>query len=385
MLKQEPTSRYQRVVCGLIALVLFGSANAKSLQPEVTQPRKIDVVIALDVSNSMDGLIDSAKQRLWDIVNELGRAQPQPELRMAILSYGNPEYGIESGFVRVNLPFTNDLDAVNRTLFEFQTNGGDEYVARAVDTALEKLSWSQDPGALRVIFVVGNESAFQDPQISASAIATIAASRGIIINTIYCGNESDPEVLGWRQVAAATNGLFASIDQNAAAVANIATPMDEPLAELNKELNETYIAFGRAGAKSRKNQLEQDANAASMSAPAMASRTAAKATSLYTSDSWDLVAAVESGTVIEEVEAEDLPAEMKDMDASERVAFIEQKSKKREEIQGRIRALADERQNFIKIERARTADDDVKGLDQVITSGLRSQAEEKGFTFDGTE
>lgn len=385
MLKQEPTSRYQRVVCGLIALVLFGSANAKSLQPEVTQPRKIDVVIALDVSNSMDGLIDSAKQRLWDIVNELGRAQPQPELRMAILSYGNPEYGIESGFVHVNLPFTNDLDAVNRTLFELQTNGGDEYVARAVDTALEKLSWSRDPGALRVIFVAGNESAFQDPQISASAIATIAASRGIIINTIYCGNESDPEVLGWRQVAAATNGLFASIDQNAAAVANIATPMDEALAELNKELNETYIAFGRAGAESRKNQLEQDANAASMSAPAMASRTAAKATSLYTSDSWDLVAAVESGTVIEEVEAEDLPAEMKDMDASERVAFIEQKSKKREEIQGRIRALADERQNFIKIKRARIADDDVKGLDQVITSGLRSQAEEKGFTFDGTE
>ena len=66
---------------------------------------QIDVVIALDVSGSMDGLIDSAKQRLWDIVSELGRAQPQPELRMAILSYGNPEYGSASGFVRVDLPF----------------------------------------------------------------------------------------------------------------------------------------------------------------------------------------------------------------------------------------------------------------------------------------
>jgi len=361
--------------------VLFGTANAKSVQPDATQSRKIDVVIALDVSNSMDGLIDSAKQRLWDIVNELGRAQPLPELRMAILSYGNPDYGIESGFVRVDLPFTSDLDAVNQTLFEFQTNGGDEYVARAVDTALAKLSWSRDPGALRVIFVAGNESAFQDPQLSASAVADIAASRGIIINTIYCGSESDPDVLGWRQVAAATNGLFASIDQNAAAVANIATPMDEPLAELNKELNETYIAFGSAGAEARKNQLEQDANAAGMSAPTMASRTAAKATSLYKSDSWDLVAAVESGTVIEEIEAEDLPAEMQDMDASERVAFIEQKSEKREEIQGRIRALADERRDFIEVERAKLADGDDKGLDQVIQSGLRSLAEEKGFTF----
>jgi len=325
MLKSDSRSLYRRVVVGLIALVLLGSANAKSVQQEVTQSRKIDVVIALDVSNSMDGLIDSAKQRLWDIVNELGRAQPQPELRMAILSYGNPDYGIESGFVRVELPFTSDLDAVNQALFEFQTNGGDEYVARAVDTALEELSWSRDPGAFRVIFVAGNENAFQDPQLSASAVAGIAASRGIIVNTIYCGNESNPDALGWRQVAAATNGIFASIDQNAAAVANVATPMDEPLAELNKELNETYIAFGRSGVESRRNQLEQDANAAGMSAPAMASRTAAKATSLYRSESWDLVAAVGSGTILEDIEAEDLPSEMKDMDASERVAFIEQK------------------------------------------------------------
>ncbi len=382
MLKSETRGQYQRLVFGLIVLVLFGSANAKSVQEQTTAPRKIDVVIALDVSGSMDGLIDSAKQRLWDIVNDLGRAQPQPELRMAILSYGNPDYGVESGYVRVDLPFTNDLDAVNKTLFEFQTNGGDEYVARVLDTALEKLSWTSDAGALRVIFVAGNENAFQDPKLSASEVAGLAASKGIIVNTIYCGNESDPEVLGWTQVAAATNGLFASIDQNAGAVANIATPMDEPLAELNQALNETYIAYGSAGAESRKNQLEQDANAAGMSAPAMASRTAAKATSLYNSDSWDLVSAVESGTVLEEVEAEDLPAEMKDMDASERSDFIEQKSKKREEIQGRIQALADERRDYIAVERAKLSDSDAKGLDEVVQNGLRSQAEQKGFTFD---
>lgn len=382
MLRSDTRSRYQRVVFGLAALALFGSANARSAQDESTQPRKIDVVIALDVSNSMDGLIDSAKQRLWDIVNELGRAQPQPELRMAILSYGDPNYGAESGFVRVDLPFTNDLDAVNKTLFELKTNGGDEYVARVIDTALESLAWTNDSGALRVIFVAGNENAFQDPKLSANTVAELAASKGIIVNTIYCGNESDPEVLGWRQVAAATNGLYASIDQNAGAVANIATPMDEPLANLNQDLNETYIAYGSAGAASRKNQLEQDANAASMSAPAMASRTAAKATSLYKSDSWDLVSAVESGTVLQEVGVEDLPIEMKDMDASERAEFVEQKSRQREEIQGRIQALADTRRDYIDAERAKLSDGEAKGLDEVVQHGLRSQAEKKGFTFN---
>ena len=41
----------------------------------------------------MSGLIQSAKQRLWDVVNELNRAQPRPDLRVAVLSYGDPRYG----------------------------------------------------------------------------------------------------------------------------------------------------------------------------------------------------------------------------------------------------------------------------------------------------
>ncbi len=126
MLKSEIKSQWRRIVIGLVVILLLGPANAESLQSAEAQPRKIDVVIALDVSGSMDGLIESAKQRLWDIVNELGRARPQPELRLAILSYGNPEYGVQSGFVRVDLPFTSNLDAVSKTLFEFTTNGGDE-------------------------------------------------------------------------------------------------------------------------------------------------------------------------------------------------------------------------------------------------------------------
>ena len=385
MLNSETNVRWLRVFIALLTLMLLGPANAKSLQGEATQPRQIDVVIALDVSGSMDGLIDSAKQRLWDIVSELGRAQPQPELRMAILSYGNPEYGSESGFVRVDLPFTDDLDAVNKTLFQFTTNGGDEYVARVVNTALNKLTWSSEPGALRVLFVAGNEGAYQDPQIPVLLATEAAASRGIIVNTIYCGSENDSDALGWRQVAASANGIFASINQDAAAVANIPTPMDEQLTALNEELNDTYVAYGQTGIASRENQIEQDKNTAEMSLPAMASRTAAKASPLYKSESWDLIDAVESGKSLEDVADKDLPDVMQEMEAEERAIFIEQKSKKRDEIQGRIQALAEERRDYIQEERARLAEDGEKGLDQVIQEGLQALAEEKGFTFSETE
>src|SRR5690349_16618671 len=120
--------------------------------------RDVDLVIALDVSGSMDGLIESAKQRLWDITNELARARPVPALRVAILSYGSPSYGEQAGYVRVDLPFTADLDRVNATLFAYQTDGGEEYVARAIQTSLDSLQWSGKQDALRIVFVAGNES-----------------------------------------------------------------------------------------------------------------------------------------------------------------------------------------------------------------------------------
>ena len=76
---------------------------------------------------------------------------------------------------------------------------------------------------------------------------------------------------------------------------------------------------------------------------------------------------------------------MQDMEAEERAIFIEQKSKKRDEVQGRIQALAEQRRDYIQEERSRLADNDAKGLDEVIQEGLQALAEEKGFTFSESE
>ena len=84
------------ILCTLLGLSAANFSFAKPNQNPTEPSRQIDVVIALDVSGSMSGLIASAKQRLWDIVNQLGRAQPRPELRISIVSYGNPEYGADA-------------------------------------------------------------------------------------------------------------------------------------------------------------------------------------------------------------------------------------------------------------------------------------------------
>jgi Mg-chelatase subunit ChlD len=180
--------------------------------------RAIDLVICLDVSGSMNGLINAARQNLWSIVNDMATLRPQPELRVALLTYGSPAYGAETGFVSIQAELTTDLDLVSQKLFALTTNGGAEYVARAVKRSLDDLKWSQDPEALKLIFVAGNEAATQDPEFNAMQMASAAIGKGILVNTIYCGNQQNPEADGWRQVAQLADGKFVAIEQNQIAV-----------------------------------------------------------------------------------------------------------------------------------------------------------------------
>jgi hypothetical protein len=357
----------------LAALALAIAAESDAAGPAT---RDVDLVIALDVSGSMEGLLESAKQRLWDITNELRLARPTPALRVAILSYGNPSYGTAAGFVRVDLPFTADLDAVNETLFAFRTNGGDEYVARAIHTSLRSLQWSSERDALRMIFVAGNESAEQDPQLTLEQVTRAAVERDVIVSAIYCGSEGDQIARGWQRVALATNGTYASIDQNAAAVANVATPLDAQLATLNERLNETYLPFGSDGARAQENQLAQDRNAAALSAPAAASRAVTKAGALYRTE-WDLVDAAAGGQPLDEIAVNDLPSEMQLMSPAERAAYVRKKAEARKALQAEIGALAAERHDYIEAERRARGDD--TGLDAAMRDGIRSAAEKKGF------
>jgi hypothetical protein len=230
--------------------------------------------------------------------------------------------------------------------------------------------------------VAGNEAANQDPDISVLEATQAAIARGIVVNTIYCGNEGDEIVAGWRNVSNLTNGLFASIDQNAAAVANVATPMDQELAKLNAALNETYVAFGKDGVESKENQLEQDKNASDVSAPSAASRVVAKAGRLYRNEDWDLVDAMESGVELDELEDESLPEEMQSMSGDERRDFVQGLSSKRQELSAEIADLGKQREAYISAERARLADSEEEGLDEAILGGLRKIASEKGFKFE---
>src|SRR5215208_1243623 len=116
-----------RVIAFALALGFALPLNAADEQkPKPAESKPIDLVLCLDVSNSMDGLIDSAKLRLWDVVNEMGKMKPTPRLRVALYSYGCDAYPSGTGWVRKDLDLTDDLDEVYKVLNALRTNGGTE-------------------------------------------------------------------------------------------------------------------------------------------------------------------------------------------------------------------------------------------------------------------
>jgi hypothetical protein len=332
-----------------------------------TNVKRVDLAIALDTSGSMSGLINSARQKLWDIVNFVARKHKKAELRVGLLTYGSGGTE-EDGYVIVQHDLTRDLDAIYDTLFGLRTSGGTEYVGRVVHRGTRELSWNRSSSTLRVIFVAGNESADQDRRVPVRRAVSLARRKGIFVNAIFCGNRSSSIASGWRQVASRGHGVFAAIDHNHGTV-NVATPYDGKIQRLSGALNATYVAYGRAGHRRAELQKKQDANAARTHAAAGASRAVAKASRLYRNDNWDLVDARKAGK-LKEVSGEELPAQLRGKSKQEINAYLDRMEAKRSRLRKEIQQLAAKRKRYIKQQIARRGLKTDRAFDSALAAGL---------------
>jgi uncharacterized protein YdcH (DUF465 family) len=361
-----------------------GVSPAAPVPAEKSQP--VDLVLCIDTSNSMDGLIASAKIKLWDIVNELAKVKPTPELRVGLYSYGNQGHDPNAGWVKKELDLTSDLDAVYAALNALKTRGGNEFVARVSRDAIKQQKWSPAKNALKLVFVCGNEAVNQDREVSLEDVAKLAKEQGIIINTIYCGDVNDGIGPGWSTFAAQCGGKFASINQDkAASEPVIATPFDKELTELSGKLNKTYVFFGEQRKLLAENQLAQDKNAAAAAPGAAAERAAAKAGALYR-NSYDLIDRLKADEKfdIKKVKEEELPEELKKLKPEEREAHVKKLAEEREALQKKIQELSAQRSKHIEAEIKKLPKTDKdKALDDALRGIIREQAEGKGFKVEG--
>ena len=365
-------------------IYLFAAFLLSASFAQAQAPRQVQVAILFDTSNSMDGLIDQAKSRIWNIVNEISTLSYngfRPSVEIALYHYGNDNLSPGNNYIEQMLALTGDLDAVSQKLFGLRTNGGSEFCGAVIGRSLTDLNWSSNPADLKMIYIAGNEAFNQGP-IDYKEECKRAATRGIFINTIYCGNYDQGVREFWKDGATCSNGDYFNIDSDKK-IAHVKTPYDEQINQYNDSLNKTYYGYGIEGERKKTMQISEDRNAESTSMSVKAERSIAKSKgNVYNNSSWDIVDAVDKdGKDIGKMEEKDLPEEFKGKTTEEKEVMLEEIREDRANYQVKIGELAKNRQQFIDEELKKQAAEgaEVDDFGTSVNESIIKKAEKIGY------
>jgi hypothetical protein len=382
----------------LTALILSSTAAyaTKPVLPDILQPSKyikhqgvettkfvrtgptIQVAILLDTSGSMDGLIKQAKSKIWNIINELSKANKGNEditLQVGLFEYGKQSISKHEGYLQMLLPLSNDLDLLSEKLFALRTNGGDEYAGKVILESINRMQWSDHKDDLKLIIIAGNES-FEQGDIPVDFAINKAVDNNIIVNTVFCGNYDKGISSGWKNGADKSGGKYLNIEQNNQII-RIVTPYDDQIIILGNQLNNTYIGYGSQGRMKKERQNAQDDNAIMESKSMMADRSISKASAQYKNDSWDITSVYEKDEEAGVKVAKEQSEHFKNMSDKDIKAEIDLKAKERNSIKGKISSLEEKRTDYIK----KNKKTDAKDFGSVLLKNVKEQAKGKGFIF----
>ena len=375
------------------ALVYYPQLMAKNVQdvPPINQhlianeKAKVDVVFVLDTTGSMDGLIQTAKEKIWSIATTMASAQQTPEIRIGLVAYRDRG----DAYVTRTVDLSDDLDSVYATLMDFEAVGGGdtpESVNEALYSAVHNMSWSQQDQAYQVIFLVGDAPPHMDyNEVRYPEIVATALDKGIVINTIQCG-DMPTAIEPWTQIASLGNGDFFQVEQAGGAVA-FTTPFDVEIAELSAQLDDTRLYYGTKEEKEKMrgkvaatDKLHESASVASRARRGAFNASEGGRTNLLGQN--ELVAAVASGTVdLNKLEEDALPEALKPMAPEEQKAFVAELADERADLQRQIRELSLDRDGYLakKVDEAGGLAD---SLDQKLYDAVKEQAGEAGLEYE---
>lgn len=359
-----------------------------NLNPKQQHRPKVDVVFVLDTTGSMGGMIKAAKEKIWSIASNMASARPAPEIRFGLVAFRDRG----DNYVTKLRDLSSDMDSMYATLMDYQAAGGGdgpESVNKALDDALNKMSWNQEQDAYKVIFLVGDAPPHMDypNERQFPAILADAKDRQIVVNTIQCGQDSTAHK-SWVAIAQLGGGEYFQVDQTGSALA-LATPFDKKIAALSKRLDDTRLYYGNEKQK-EKQKLKLDAAEklhAGSSVESLARRAeynlSKSGESNFLGEN-ELVDDIASGRIdLDSIERKSLPATMQTMAPAEQQRLIEEKAEQRKILRQEIEALSRERSDYLehKVEELGSSKD---SLDYKIQSAVKAQAATKGLDYDAS-
>ncbi|MFT6000209.1 MAG: hypothetical protein ACI81P_002670 [Neolewinella sp.] len=357
-------------------------ATAPTPAPDNPQNR-IQIAFLLDTSSSMDGLIDQAKARLWNILGEILKAERNgqaPTIEVALFEYGNSSLLPAHGYIREVSSLTTNVDAFSEKLFGLRTGGGDEFCGHVLQTSTNQLQWDENDSTVKLIYIAGNES-FLQGDVSAKDALIKTRNKNIVVNTIFCGDPNTPDGKTWRLALTDKDGDFFSINQDEAVVF-VPSPYDDLIEETNLKLNRTYIPIGQQGIALQENQVRQDANAASYGKANLSSRAKYKASANYTNASWDLVDAYSDDKERVMKDKTTLPDSLRTLTDVALTAKITEMKAARVSLQADITDLTKKRDAFVaEARKTAAAGEEENTLGARINASVRKRLVEKKYVI----
>lgn len=338
-------------VCAM-AVNLMAKETAKEPNP---QRPLVEVAFVIDSTGSMSGLIEGAKEKIWSIANGIILRESNPRVRIGLVAYRDRG----DDYVTRLHALTDDIDNVFANLKEIQAGGGGdtpESVNQALHEAVTSMQWSQDENTKRIIFLVGDCPPHMDYQndVVYKKSCKRATKKGIVIHTVQCGDHAETKPI-WKEIAELGDGSYIPLPQSGGMVA-IHSPQDQEIARLSAELAKTSLAWG---SQQQKLSVEQKNGAAAKSSAQTATERACynlNTGGRCVQGMGDLLTDIAEGKVkVEDLKAEELPAELQKLTAEKRQEYIKQKQETRAQLNQQIGTLLRDRSTHIAAEKQKMA------------------------------
>lgn len=322
-------------------------------KPNPHQIKNAEIVFCLDATGSMSGLIGTAKEKIWDIVSEMAQDGDIDTLRIGMVFYRDKG----DTFVTKQIALTTDLDEAYTELLKINAAGGGdtpESVNQGLQEAITDMNWSKDKHTYRTIFVVGDCPPHMDYQddVKYTESCKIAAKKGITINTIKLGNACLEAIPHFKAMSNCTNGQFLRLDQHAQDIV-IATPYDEEINRLSRNIDDTRMYYGTVAERS----YNYDKKAKSMAVYESASPSANSARASYKQSkagqksaygAQEIINDFDNGKLkLEDIEDEKLPDSLKGKSLAEKKQIVESLSNKRSADNKKLKTLLIKKRDYI--------------------------------------
>jgi hypothetical protein len=378
-------ARLTAVLVGVMLLLAQTPAHSSSTEDK-PYGGAIDIVFVVDISGSTGGVLASVRSKFWEIQNEISRLDPAPEYRFGIVCMGRPSFKKENNYVKLISDLTDDIDAAAYPFFQIKdvTAPGNYFMGHALDVAINEVSWSEDPNAIKLLYLVGNGKPSAGPGYR-KAVET-AKEKGIVINSLYFLTYNNrKEQIEWKTIAEETNGEFFLIGLKEPAIV-IEKPYDGAmLREANHMINTTYVYYGQDGLDRYEMQAELDEEAELQGENQVEARTFFKATKLYQgkNHTWDLIDLGSSGKGVPlKQNRKFMDERYAEMSTSEFTQRLTELSFERKEYISIIKMLSTQREEFLREKREKMKNYRFgKTFFGVVNKTITETAKKYGYTI----